>query len=146
MTETTVPPRHATTIESYVRFWNAEFAGDQDRLARAAFAEDVVYQAPLAVLQTPDSLIGFRNEFAEQLGAVEFRLRAEPDVVGDRARLRWEIRVGSGFSTSFAEGTDVLTFDEQGRVAAVTTFIDRAPAGFEPGGGHEHAGRREGRW
>jgi hypothetical protein len=145
MTETTVPPRHATTIESYVRFWNAEFAGDQDRLARATFADDVVYEAPLAVLQTPDSLIGFRNEFAEQLGAVEFHLRAEPDVVGNRARLCWEIRVGSGFSTSFAEGTDVLTFDDQGRVATVTTFIDRAPVGFEPGG-HEHAGRREGRW
>lgn len=144
MTETALPPRYARTIESYVRFWNAEFAGDQKRLAAASFAADVEYHAPLGVLHAAESLIDFRNEFAEQMGAVVYLMRAEPDVVGDRARVRWEIRVGDGLRTSFAEGTDVLVFDADGRIASATTFLDRAPDGFDAGAGVGPL--PEGRW
>jgi hypothetical protein len=146
MTETAVPTSHAGTIESYVRFWNAEFAGDQRRLASATFADDVEQHAPIGILHAAESLIGFRNEFAAQMGTVEYRLREEPDVVRDRARLRWELRVGTDPVTSFAEGTDVLFFGDDGRISSVTTFLDRAPAGFDPHAGQEQRPRREGRW
>jgi hypothetical protein len=31
---------------------------------------------------------------------------------------------------SFATGTDVLELDDQGRIAAISSFLDRAPEGF----------------
>jgi hypothetical protein len=153
MTETAVPTEsasgHASTIERYVRFWNAEFAGDQRRLAAMTFTDDVEYHAPIGDLRAAESLIDFRNEFAGQMGAVAYRLREEPDVVGDRARVRWEIRVGDDLGTSFAEGTDVLVFGDDGRIISATTFLDRAPEGFDPHGGPAipgATGRTEGRW
>lgn len=145
MTQTTVPSTHEHTIQSYVRFWNADLAGDQRRLASASFADDVEYHAPIGALHAAESLIEFRNEFAGQMGPVEYRLREEPDVLDDRARLRWEILVGTGLATSFAEGTDVLVFDEHGRIASVTTFLDRAPVGFDPHADQDRP-RPEGRW
>jgi hypothetical protein len=145
MTQTAVPEGHASTIENYVRFWNAEFAGDQRRLAAASFADDVEYHAPIGVMRAAESLIDFRNVFARQMGVVAYRLREEPDVVGDRARVRWEIRVGEGLGTSFAEGTDVLLFGEDGRITSATTFLDRAPAGFDPHADGEPL-RAGGRW
>lgn len=146
MTETTTPGlRHAATIENYVKFWNAEFSRDQKRLASLAFADDVSYHAPIGVLHGSDSLIEFRNEFAEHMGSVEFRLRAQPEALADRARLRWEILVGSGLPTSFAEGTDVVMLADDGRISSISTFLDRAPEGFDPHGEHD-VQRSEGRW
>jgi hypothetical protein len=66
------------------------------------------------------------------MGAASFRSRQEPEFHHDRARLKWEIMVGD---TSFAEGTDVLAFDADGRIDSVTAFLDRAPEGFDP---HAH--------
>ena len=145
MTETLTAsgPRHADIIERYVRFWNAEFAGDQRRLADLAFTDDVAYHAPIGVIRGADALIGFRNEFSHRMGAVEFRLSAEPDVLDDRARLRWEVLVEG---QSFAAGTDVVLLAEDGRISSVSAFLDRAPAGFDPHAEERVAVAREGRW
>jgi len=47
--------------------------------------------------------------------------------------VRWELLRGDD---SFAEGTDILVVDDNGRISSVTTFLDRAPTGFDP---HAHA-------
>jgi hypothetical protein len=147
MTETTTPGlRNLATIEHYVKFWNAEFSGDQSRLASLAFTDDVSYHAPIGVLHGTGSLIEFRNEFADNMGAIEFRLRAEPEALADRARLRWEILVGTGGVTSFAEGSDVVLFADDGRISSISTFLDRAPEGFELHDDHHGRRGREGRW
>jgi hypothetical protein len=75
------------------------------------------------------ALSEFRAMFVEHVGPATFRARTAPDHHHDRARLRWEIVLADG--TSFAEGTDVMTLAPDGRIAAVTAFLDRAPAGFD---------------
>ncbi|MFH8381496.1 hypothetical protein ACH4E7_11205 [Kitasatospora sp. NPDC018058] len=43
---------------------------------------------------------------------------------------------GEGEGTSFAAGTDVVQLDEDGRITAVTVFVDRAPEGFDAAAHH----------
>jgi hypothetical protein len=147
MSETTTRSSQGAdaTIGRYVDFWNAEFAGDQRRLASLTFTDGVEYHAPIGVLHGAGAMIEFRNEFAHHQNGVRLRLTAEPEVLDDRARLRWEILVGPE-QNSFAAGTDVVLFDQDNRISSVSAFVDRAPVGFDPHADRDPAPTREGRW
>lgn len=142
MSDTTVQPaaggptaaEHAEQLDRYVSFWNADTESEQRRLAAAVFADDIEYRALIGVLTGAQALIDFRNRFTGHMGDVALRLREQPQVHHDRARLRWEILIdnGVGGSTSFATGTDVIQLDEDGRIGSVIAFLDRAPDGFAP--------------
>lgn len=119
MTETT-----PHTIERYVAFWNAD--GKQPPAA-TPFSDEISYHAPVGVLRGVDELVGFRDQFAQHSPDYVFRPRTEPQAHHGRARLQWELLVGD---KSFATGTDVLELGEDGRIVAVTSFLDRAPEGF----------------
>lgn len=134
---TTTPDPTSIAIARYLRFWNSDPGPEQQALAEQTFRSDVRYHAPLGERAGVEQLLELSREFTEHLGDVAFRARSEPEVVRGRARLRWEILRGDD---SFAEGTDVLVVDAQGRVASVTTFLDRAPAGFDPHA-HEEVGQ-----
>jgi hypothetical protein len=127
--------QHRATVEQYVRFWNAGAPEEQQRLASATFTEGVRYYAPIGVLSGPPALIGFREQFAQHMGAVAFRPRQEPEIHHGRARLMW--RIDTQEKTPFATGTDILVFDPDGHVTTVTTFLDQPPEGFDPGAHHE---------
>ncbi|MEU7028001.1 nuclear transport factor 2 family protein [Streptomyces sp. NPDC046275] len=114
--------------ERYVHFWNTGAEEKQQRLADAAFRPDVEYRAPIGILTGAPALMDFRRQFIGHLGSAEFRLREQPQAHHGRARLCWEILTGDG--ASFATGTDVIALDEDGRIASVTVFLDRAPEGF----------------
>lgn len=114
------------TIDAYVKFWNTEAGDPQRRVGAEVFAPEVSYVAPTGVRVGVDALVEFTETFVAGVGAYEFCARAEPEVHHGRARLAWELRVGGA---SFAEGTDVLVTDADGRITAITTFVDRAPEG-----------------
>ena len=135
MTETDVHaveapgPRPAPdAVDHYIAFWNAAAAHEQQRLATLAFCEHVSYYAPVGVMHGADELIGFRDQFAQHSPGYVFQPRAEPQAHHGRVRLQWELLVAD---TPFAAGTDMLELDEHGRIAAITSFLDRAPDGFE---------------
>jgi hypothetical protein len=121
MTDTVTTP-----AEAYVRFWNLE-PEEQRALGREIFAPDVVQYAPIGVLTGLDALVGFTRRFAAEMGDYAYRRRELPESHHDRIRVRWELLRGDD---SFAEGTDVLTLDESGRISTIATFLDRAPDGF----------------
>lgn len=129
MTTTTDVP---TTVARYLDFWNADPGDDQRRRAVELFAPDVDYVAPIGTRHGIDELLSLAGDFVLNLGDLAFLARAQPDVHNGCARLRWELIRGN---ESFAEGTDVLFVDDAGRVTSVTTFLDRAPEGFDP---HAH--------
>ncbi|WP_121254427.1 nuclear transport factor 2 family protein [Nocardioides ferulae] len=126
----------ATAVSRYLRFWNCDPGPDQTALAATVFHDDVHYLAPLGEWRGVPHLLELSARFAEHLGDVAFIARREPEVLRDRARLRWEIVRGDD---SFAEGTDLITVDQDGRIAEVITFLDRAPVGAEA---HPQAGGR----
>ncbi len=131
MTETTTQPN--ATAEAYVRFWN--HGSDEQRvLGRTLFAESVTQYAPIGVLSGVDALIDFTAQFAGHVGDYEFRARSEPEEHHGRLRVQWALLRGGDV---FAEGTDLLLLGDAGRIAAITTFLDRAPEGFDPHAQHE---------
>lgn len=117
-----------SAAERYLEFWNSE-PEEQRRLAPEVFTEDVEYRAPVGAMSGTEALIDFRTQFVGHMGAVAFVARREPEAHHDRARVQWEIRLADG--TSFATGTDVLTLTEDGHIASVSAFLDRAPEGFD---------------
>jgi hypothetical protein len=74
-------------------------------------------------------MIEFRRQFIGHVGQATYRPRAIPDHHHDRVRVPWEIVLADG--TSFATGTDILTVGPDGKVRAITAFLDRAPEGFD---------------
>lgn len=119
----TIAPHVADAVTRYLRFWNTA-PDEQRRTGGATFADDVAYIAPAGVLTGVEALADFTEQFADNIGAYRFRARTESDAHHDRARVQWEIQVGE---TSFAQGTDVIAVDGDGRVTSVATFIDSAP-------------------
>lgn len=128
MTATTTP----TIVSRYLRFWNCEPGDEQRKIAAEIFTDDVRFRAPIGSYDGPAALVELRTQIGEHLGEVSFRARTEPEFHHDRARLQWEVlRGGESFST----GIEVLAFADDGRIADVTGFFDRAPEDFEP---HTH--------
>jgi hypothetical protein len=124
----TTTPLTADTVEGYLRFWNAD-AAERLTIGSGLFAPDVVQRAPVGVMTGVAGLSAFASQFSSHMGGYAFIARRQPDIHHDRARLQWEIRVGE---SSFAEGTDVLEGDADGRITSISTFLDRAPEGFDP--------------
>lgn len=115
--------------DRYTAFWNASTDEDQQRLAALTFVDAVEYHAPIGVLTGAQAMIGFRQEFTNHVPTARLVAREVPERHHDRMRFRWEIVVGD--EESFATGTDVLELDGDGRISSVTSFLDRAPEGFE---------------
>lgn len=111
-------------VDRYIEFWNLT---PEMQLQRGdeIFAETIRYAAPNAVLTSVEAMAEFTNEFANHFASYEFRSRAEPQFHNNHARVKWELVVGEN---SFAEGSDILSFDDDGQIVKVVTFIDRAPA------------------
>lgn len=128
MTENTVPETDAglRAVQRYVDFWNASTDEERQKLAATTFAATVAYHAPVGVLHGVSELASFRDEFARHSPDYVFHQRTAQAHHG-RARLQWELTVGG---TSFATGTDVLELDQEGRIVAISGFLDRAPDGF----------------
>lgn len=115
--------------DRYTAFWNASTDEDQQRLAALTFVDGVEYHAPIGVLTGARAMIGFRQEFTSHVPTARLVARRVPERHHDRMRFQWEIVVGD--EESFATGTDVLELDGDGRISSVTSFLDRAPEGFE---------------
>lgn len=131
MTETT--PRTATAVERYLEFWNTADAAERDRLACDTFSRDVEYVAPVTRVVGCDAVLAFATELLTHVARHRFEARATPDLHDDRLRLRWRALAPDG--SEFATGTDVLHVRPDGLVSSVTTFLDRAPDGFDA---HHH--------
>lgn len=127
MTNTTVD--REAVLASYLAFWNTDPGSEQTRLAAEAFTADVGYHAVIDTFIGIEQLLVIRPQFVEHLGDIRIVSRGPADQHHDRARLRWELRLPD--QTSFAEGTDVIRFADDGRIAEITVFLDRAPEGFD---------------
>lgn len=137
MTQTATPDRidHEAAVERYFRFWNAETPEEQRRLAAETFTSDVEYHAPVGVLVGSQALIDFHDQFVGHVGGAALRRHGGVQAHHDRARLAWEIEV-HGREEPFAAGTDVLALTADGRISSISSFLDRAPEGFDPAAHH----------
>ena len=71
-----------------------------------------------------DALIEYIAGTHEEMPGLVITETSEPQVLGNRLRVRWSARQGD---TQMYTGTDFVEFAEDGRVARVTMFYDSKP-------------------
>jgi len=90
------------------------------------FVDDFSYVGPQVTADGPSGVIGVARQFAEHLPGIQFRRIGEVDAHHNRLRYGWEILRPDG-ETRFATGTDIVEVAEDGRMQAITVFLDQAP-------------------
>jgi hypothetical protein len=121
MTET------ATLVDRYIAAWNETAPAPRRALVEQVFARDAAYLDPLLQGAGHAGIDAMLGAVQQRFAGLRFRSAGTPDLHHDRLRFRWELAQGDG--EAIAAGTDFATLDGDGRLAAVTGFIDLMPAG-----------------
>lgn len=118
----------ATLADRYLAAWNETDAARRRELIALAWTESASYVDPL---MRGDGHAGIDAMIAAVQGRFPgFRFtRVSPvDAHGEHLRFTWEL--GPASEPALVVGTDFATVGADGRLARMTGFIDRAPAGL----------------
>ena len=114
-------------VERYLDTWNE--TDGQARLAAVAavWAEGAQYVDPLADVTGHDQISELIGAVQQQVPGHVFRLAGDGvDAHHNVARFSWELVPEAG-GESLAVGFDVAVLEEDGRIASVLGFLDKAP-------------------
>ncbi|QUN29083.1 nuclear transport factor 2 family protein [Cupriavidus sp. KK10] len=118
----------AALADRYLAAWNETDAARRRELVALAWTESASYVDPL---MRGDGHAGIDAMIAAVQGKFPgFRFtRVSPvDAHGENLRFTWEL--GPAGEPALVVGTDFATISADGRLARMTGFIDRAPAGL----------------
>ena len=110
-------------VDTYIASWNE---GDETRrreLVARAFADDARYLDPLMTGEGTDGIAAMIGAAQAQFPGHRFELSFGPDAHNDVVRFTWDLTAGNG---PVARGTDFATVAEDGRLRAVTGFLETA--------------------
>ena len=116
-------------VESYLDTWNETDADARRAAVASVWADDARYVDPLAD-------VAGRDEIADLIGAVQERVPGHVfqllddlsvDAHHNVMRFSWELVPAAG-GEPLAIGFDVAVTDDDGRIASVLGFLDKAPA------------------
>nr|WP_029047964.1 nuclear transport factor 2 family protein [Cupriavidus sp. amp6] len=127
-TASTMPADPATLADRYLAAWNETDPARRRELIALAWTESASYVDPL---MRGDGHAGIDAMIAAVQGKFPgFRFtRVSPvDAHGGNLRFSWEL--GPAGAPALVVGTDFATVAADGRLARMTGFIDRAPAGL----------------
>jgi SnoaL-like domain len=113
-----------TVIDDYIAAWNEADADRRRELVARAFAGDATYLDPLVASEGTDGIAAMIAAVQQQYAGHRFVLAAGPDAHHDRVRFTWHLRDGGGGHV--ATGVDFATLDGDGRLQAVTGFLEAA--------------------
>ncbi|KQC38421.1 MULTISPECIES: nuclear transport factor 2 family protein [unclassified Frankia] len=119
---------HTEAVERYFAAWNAT---EPDRIAAAvsaAWTPDGGYTDPTAEVVGRDRIAELIAGVHRQFPGFTFRPVGTADGHHDVVRFGWEL-VSPADGSAPVAGFDVLTLAEDGRIRAVSGFLDRVPAG-----------------
>ena len=114
-------------VERYLDTWN-ETDGQTRRAAVATvWADGAQYVDPLADVTGHDQISELIGAVQQQVPGHVFRLGGDGvDAHHNVARFSWELVPAAG-GESLAVGFDVAVIEEDGRIARVLGFLDKAP-------------------
>ncbi|MCY1212694.1 SnoaL-like domain protein [compost metagenome] len=118
----------AALADRYLAAWNETDAARRRELVAQAWTESASYVDPL---MRGDGHAGIDAMIAAVQGKFPgFRFtRVSPvDAHGEHLRFTWEL--GPAGEPALVVGTDFATISADGRLARMTGFLDRAPAGL----------------
>ncbi|HWL71589.1 MAG TPA: nuclear transport factor 2 family protein [Geminicoccus sp.] len=110
----------------YLAAWNAREPVERRAAVARAWTETGSYLDPLMEAEGHGGLDAMIAAAQAQFPGLVFRLAGAPDRHHDRLRFSWTLAPEGGVPV--ARGTDFAVVAEDGRLAAVTGFLDRESA------------------
>jgi hypothetical protein len=117
-------PKHIA--ERYIALWNEPDPAVRRALLAQDWTDTATYvdpQARVRGIAEIDALIG---GVQQRFPNFSFRLIRKPDGHGENVRFSWSLGPGD-YVDAPIEGTDFAVLEEDGRIVAVTGFLDRVP-------------------
>jgi hypothetical protein len=110
-----------TVVDTYIAAWNEPDPERRRALVGETWTEDGSYLDPLMSGDGPDAIADMIAAAQGQFPGHRFALASGPDAHHDRVRFSWQLVGGDG---PVATGVDFATVAEDGRLRAVTGFLE----------------------
>ena len=111
----------------YLACWNERDPGHRRALLAALWTEDATYLDPLMRAGGHDGIAALIEGVQARFPDFRFAPAGRADGFADRVRFSWSLGPEGGEAP--VAGTDFAELAADGRLRAVTGFLDRVPAG-----------------
>jgi hypothetical protein len=118
-------PAVTTVVDNYIAAWNEPDADRRRALIGETWAEDGSYVDPLMAGEGADQLTAMIGAAQAQFPGHRFELAVAPDAHHDVVRFGWTL-VAADSGAAVAAGQDFATLADDGRLRAVTGFLEPA--------------------
>jgi SnoaL-like domain len=124
-----IPEEHqmtqlATVVDGYIAMWNETDPERRHSIIEQTWTEDGSYVDPHAEVAGAEAIGALVGAVQEQFPDHRFVLASGPDAHHDRVRFTWQLVAGNG--DAVATGLDVAVVADDGRLRAVTGFLEAA--------------------
>jgi hypothetical protein len=123
MNDTAAPP--VELVDRYIAIWNEADAGRRRDLIERTWAEDASYLDRLMQGDGHNDIDAMIRGMQAQFPGHRFRRTGGIDTHHGRLRFSWELVAADG--TPFVGGVDFGVLAEDGRLKAITGFLDHMP-------------------
>lgn len=113
-------------VDSYIAMWNESDADERRAIVARTVTEDASYLDPVMAGAGIDGISEMIGGAQQQFPGHRFTLVEGPDVHHDRVRFTWSLAAADG--DPVAIGTDFVTLADDGRMRAITGFLEPAAA------------------
>jgi hypothetical protein len=113
----------ATVVDTYIAAWNEPDPERRRALVGSVWTEDGSYLDPLMTGSGAEGIAAMIGAAQTQFPGHRFVLSAGPDAHNDVVRFSWTLNGADG---PVAAGTDFATVAGDGRLQAVTGFLEQA--------------------
>jgi hypothetical protein len=112
----------ASTVERYIAMWNETDPRRRRGLVAETVTESASYVDPLMTGEGVEGIDAMIAAAQDQFPGHQFTLIGGPDSHHDRVRFSWSLAADGG--EPVARGTDFAVVADDGRLAAVTGFLE----------------------
>ena len=113
-------------VDRYIAIWNDTDCTSRRALIARTWTEDAHYVDPLMASDGHDGLDTMIAGVQQRVPDFRFSLLGTPDAHADRLRFSWALGPQNG--DAVIKGTDFAVLSADGRLHAVTGFLDQVPA------------------
>ena len=110
----------------YITAWNETDPDRRRALIAAVWTDDATYLDPMMQAEGHHGIDALIGSVQARFPEFRFVLTGRADGYGDRLRFSWDL--GPERGKAVVQGTDFAVLSSDGRLRAVTGFIDRMPA------------------
>jgi SnoaL-like domain len=114
-----------TVVHNYIAMWNETTPEDRRAIIAETFADDASYVDPIMSGDGREGIDAMVAGAQKQFPGTRFELTAGPDAHHDRVRFAWRL-VADTAAAPVAAGVDFATVADDGRLRAVTGFLEPA--------------------